>query len=301
MLCIHGTGLHPGYYITPNLYCMKHVFVFIAAAVMITSACNSGSEKKLSAENSPQSVSAVSASDTITTPSSPLPARITGDWDRKIIRHATIRLEIPDYEKYNRTIRESLKRYGAYISEEEQQSNDYQKRNRITIRVPVEQFDAFTMMLPTDSARVDEKKISSEDVSSAYVDIQARAEAKKQTREKYLSFLKDAKNMKDALDIQREINGIQEQIESARGRMQYLSHQADYSTIDLEYYQQLSGSHSTIKPNFINEFADAVLSGFITLGEILLILVRIWPLWLIIFISWRLIRRKSLFVKNKTP
>ena len=62
-------------------------------------------------------------------------------------------------------------------------------------------------------------KISTEDVTGEVVDTRARMEAKKQMRDRYLALLKQARNMKEILEVQTEINTIQEDIESASGRV----------------------------------------------------------------------------------
>ncbi|HET9826268.1 MAG TPA: DUF4349 domain-containing protein [Chitinophagaceae bacterium] len=48
--------------------------------------------------------------------------------------------------------------------------------------------------------------------------------------------------MQDILNVQNEINGIQEDIEAAAGRIEYLSHSSSYSTINLTYFQILDAS-----------------------------------------------------------
>ena len=80
---------------------------------------------------------------------------------------------------------------------------------------------------------LNEKKITSEDVTTEVIDTRSRLEAKKQVRLRYLDLLKQAKNMEEILSVQSEINGIQEQIESAAGRMEYLQHSSSFSTIHL--------------------------------------------------------------------
>jgi len=49
-------------------------------------------------------------------------------------------------------------------------------------------------------------------------DTRSRLETKKEVRERYLDLLKQARNMKDILAVQNEINDIQEQMEGAAGR-----------------------------------------------------------------------------------
>ena len=56
------------------------------------------------------------------------------------------------------------------------------------------------------------------------VDTRSRLEAKKQVRLRYLDFLKEAKNVEEILNVQSQINGIQEDIEAASGRLDYLNH-----------------------------------------------------------------------------
>jgi len=60
-------------------------------------------------------------------------------------------------------------------------------------------------------------------------------------RLKYLEFLKQSKNMEEVLQVQNEINSIQEEIESTAGRVEFLSHQSFYSTINLTFYQPING------------------------------------------------------------
>lgn len=46
-------------------------------------------------------------------------------------------------------------------------------------------------------------------------------QAKMAVRDKYLQLLKQAKNIDETLQVQNEINGIQEDIEAANGRINY--------------------------------------------------------------------------------
>ena len=52
------------------------------------------------------------------------PARSNPDWDKKIIKTATLRLEIKEFKKYNDYVHNAVKNYGAYIAQEEQNLSD---------------------------------------------------------------------------------------------------------------------------------------------------------------------------------
>jgi hypothetical protein len=93
--------------------------------------------------------------------------------------------------------------------------------------------------------------------------------------------------MDDVLKVQAEINDIQEEIESASGRVNYLSHQSAYSTINLTFYQPLQGYiPDNDNPGFVTRIALAFKSGFNFIGELIIGFVALWPLLLLAFIGW---------------
>jgi hypothetical protein len=206
------------------------------------------------------------------------------DWDKKIIKTATLNLEVKDYKVYNTSLREKLKQYGGYIAQEEQTQSDYKIENTITIKIPVDQFDDAVNSISSDVKEVNEKKITSEDVTTEVIDTRSRLEAKKQVRLRYLDLLKQAKNMEEILSVQSEINSIQEQIESAAGRMEYLQHSSSFSTLHLKYYQILKeGAIDPDKPSFATRITNAFQFGWNWVGELSIGLVSLWPLLLVVF------------------
>ena len=216
------------------------------------------------------------------------------DWDSKIIKTATLKLEIKDFKKYNEYVHTAVKQYGAYVAQEDQNLSDEKSETTITIKVPVVQFESMMNKLPGDDSKMMEKKISSEDVTGEVVDTKSRLEAKKQMRLKYLEFLKQSKNMEEVLQVQNEINAIQEQIESAAGRVAFLSNQSAMSTINLTFYQPMQGYKPTdATPSFLTRMGNAFTTGAGWIAELFIGLVSIWPLLLIVFaiyFGWKKLR-----------
>jgi len=216
------------------------------------------------------------------------------DWDKKIIKTAVLKLEVKDFKGCSDMVHSSAKRYGGYIANEEQSQSADKKESTISIKVPVEQFETLMSQLPSDSDKVIEKKITTEDVTGEVVDTKSRLQAKEQVRLKYLEFLKQAKNMEDVLKVQGEINNIQEEMESASGRINYLSHQSVYSTINLTFYQPLAGYNpSNDSPGFLTRTLKAFKTGVDFIAEIFIGLISVWPLCLAAFIIWALWKRHS--------
>lgn len=206
------------------------------------------------------------------------------DWDKKIIKTASLNLEIKDFKKYNAGFRDKVKQVGGYIAQEQQSETEYKIENTLTIKVPVDQFDNAVQLLVNDAEKLNEKKITSEDVTTEFVDTRSRMESKKQVRLRYLDLLKQAKNMEEILNVQSEINGIQEEIEAASGRIEYFSHSSSYSTINLTYYQVLNATAiDNDRPSYSTRISSAFRFGWNWIGELSVAIISIWPLLLAVF------------------
>jgi len=217
------------------------------------------------------------------------------DWEKKIIKTASLNLEVKDYNVFSTSLREKLKPLGGYIAQEEQSQSDYKIENSITIKVPVDQFDNAVSQVTANTEKINEKKITSQDVTTEVIDTKSRIEAKKQVRLRYMDLLKQAKNMEEILNVQSEINEVQEQIESAAGRIEYLGHASVFSTIHLTYYQILNSSaKDSDKPSFGTELSNAFKTGWSWIGDLFIGLVSIWPLVLMIFSAIIIFKRSKL-------
>lgn len=218
------------------------------------------------------------------------------DWDKKIIRNATLELEVKDANTYYKNLRELVRSYGGYVAQEDQAETDYKLENRLVIKVPVDQFDVAVAGLTEKVEKVQQRNIRSEDVTGEIVDTRSRLEAKKQVRLRYLELLNQAHNMTDILSVQQEINGIQEEIEAATGRVQWLGNAAAFSTINLTYYQVINATAKDDTPSFGSRLVASFKTGGKWILELLIGLVAIWPLLAAAFIAIVFAKR---FMKKK--
>jgi hypothetical protein len=205
------------------------------------------------------------------------------DWDKKIIKNATINAEVKDFKSYYTSFREKVKSFGGYIAQEEQNQSDYKIENSVVIKVPVDQFDDAVLQITANTEKINEKKITSADVTTEVVDTKSRMETKRQVRSRYLDLLKQAKNMDEILHVQNDINGIQEEIESAAGRIEFLNHASVFSTINMTFYQVLDVSaKDNGKPSLGTELTNAFLGGSGWIRDLFVGIVSIWPLVFIV-------------------
>jgi len=270
---------------------------------------NSASSRKLEAG---QSMGVIQYADTVAPAQSDAPphsAQVTGrsqtkeDWDKKIVKTGELSVEVKDYASFNTMLHTAVKRYGGYIAQEQQNQSSYKIENIVAVKVPVEQFDDAIMALTAGTEKVIEKKISAEDVTAELVDTKSRMEAKKRVRNRYLDLLKQAKNMEEILQVQNEVNGIQENIEAAAGRIGYLDHAAAFSTINIGFYQVLTQPGSNeINPSYGYRIMESLKSGWHWFLELMVIIASCWPVLIAGGAAWFFIRkRKPTTIKKVEP
>jgi hypothetical protein len=228
------------------------------------------------------------------------PAAANPDWDKKIIKTADINLEVKNFKPYSESLKRMVRSYGGYLAQEEENSSNYKIENAVVIKVPVSQFDDMITHLASDSDKMVEKKISSQDVTMEMVDTKSRMETKREMRERYLTLLKQARNISEVLKVQHEIDEIQEDMEAASGRIAYLQHSSAYSTINLRYFQILDpGAVNEPSPSFLHKLKDAFTEGWGLMGQVLIGLISTWPLWLAAVLIWMVIRKWRSRTKSK--
>lgn len=229
------------------------------------------------------------------------------DWDKKIVKTANLNAEVKNYKNFSQQLSEKVKKYGGYISQEEQSQSDYQIQNAVVIKVPVDQFENALTDLTKDVSKLNEKHISSADVTSQLVDGKSRLEAKKQVRLRYLDLLKQAKNMEEILTVQKEINDIQEDIELVNGRINTLSHESAMSTINFTFFQIVDANakaDNEKQPGFLDKVKTAFSNGWYWIGEVFVGIISIWPLLLVIILGIWIFKRKQMpkiKVDSNTP
>jgi hypothetical protein len=137
----------------------------------------------------------------------------------KLIRTADARIEVKEYEEAKQTIDSIVLHSNAYVSSENETKYESRKQNRLTIRTPAGNFDYLLNTLLSVAHRIESKSIQVKDVTEEYIDVEARLKSKRQLEQRYLSLLEKARNVKDIIEIESNLNTIREEIESIQGRL----------------------------------------------------------------------------------
>ncbi len=199
----------------------------------------------------------------------------------KIIKNASLRLQVESYAAGLKQVKQIVSQFGGAISAENENNSQYRLENNMSIRVPAQQFDTLVNQLLTIAMYVENKQINTEDVTEQYVDIEARMNAKKQVEARYLDILKKAVKIEEILSVERQLGLIREEIESAQGKLKYFDNRVQFSTINLNLYQQLDYTAPGPNRSLIGRVQEAFLNGWYGLIEFLVGIVYIWPFLLI--------------------
>ena len=83
----------------------------------------------------------------------------------------------------------------------------------LTIRVPAARFAEVEAEIRKLGLRVEGEQMEAEDVTRQYVDQQARLRNLHAQEAQYLAILKQARSVKDILDVSEKLNGVRGEIE----------------------------------------------------------------------------------------
>lgn len=214
---------------------------------------------------------------------------------KEIIRKAQIHFQVEDLQKNGDSIDKIIFNHHALVSESEATSSSYTKNNRYTIRVPKNEFESLIKALCTQANFLNQKSISSEDVTEEYVDIEARLKNKKEVENRLIEILRNkAKNVEEVLATENQLRVIREEIESREARLNYLKDQVQYCTINLEFYQTLVVGEIPEQNtyNYGVQIKNAFAGGWNILKYFLLALIYPWPLYILGYLVYRIIRYK---------
>ncbi len=252
--------------------------------------------------------------------------------NRKIIKNGEMRLLVADTDVAMDRSTQVITDLGGYIVSSRTWYDDYYGNNlkyaTITIGIPVDQFERTLQRFRDISVRVLDENASGEDVTDQYVDLQSQVQNLDATRARIQEFLKDAKTVDEALRINQQLSDIEGQIEQIKGRMNYLSNRAAFSTITVNFEPELPiltpTSTPTITPTTTprptstpipwmpgetftkaKQSTTSAFQGLVNfliwlfVGILPILLVVILPIALVGWILWKLFGRKS--NKKDTP
>jgi hypothetical protein len=209
--------------------------------------------------------------------------------ETKIIKTASITLEVKDVYGAVESLKNIAAQKGGYISSTNVQ-NGYNNRlsGSVVIRVPQAEFEN-TLAGVNAIGMVKSSSTQGDDVTEEYVDIQAQKTSYQNQLAQYNEIMKKAVKVSDVLEIQQQIDRVQTQLNQLEGRLKYLNSRIDLSTITVSLQEPEPVGGDT-GHNFITTINEGI-AGFIgMIDAIIIIALTLLPLIIVGAIGYGIYR-----------
>jgi hypothetical protein len=151
--------------------------------------------------------------------------------ERLIIRTGELRIVVRDTEESVLAITRLVDDMEGWVVSSNLQQRGEAKIGTMTIRIPAAQFDTARAQIKDMAVSVTSEYTSGQDVTEEYVDLSARLGNLQATAARVRTFLDEARNVEEALEVNRELSRLESEIEAMKGRLQYLEQSAAFSTL----------------------------------------------------------------------
>lgn len=208
----------------------------------------------------------------------------TTETAQKIIYRADMQMESTDFDGARQTLMAAVEANGAWMeySHLSGSAEDQDRYANYTVRVPADNYTAFLAQVG-EAGNVLSLNESAENVTSSYIDLQARITSLENQRDRLNELAATAETTADLLEIENQLSDVQYQLESYTQQMRSLEGQITYSTVEiyLNEVATLTPSGTTFGARLAAAFTGG-WNGFVAFVQgTILALVYLWPLLIV--------------------
>jgi PBP1b-binding outer membrane lipoprotein LpoB len=215
-------------------------------------------------------------------PQEPTPVEVREVVKKKIIKDGRLGIEVKDIQTAKARIDEMVKSHEAYYANENFNNTEFELSYNLIIRVPSASFEKMINDIEAGDGEIQYKAIDARDVTDQFIDMETRLENKKNYLKRYNELLARANSVREILDIEEKIRGLEEEVESTTGRLKYLSDLVDYSTLNLTISEKKDFHYNPVsRDKFTEKLKQSLSKGWYGFVDFLLFVIKIWPLWII--------------------
>ena len=197
----------------------------------------------------------------------------------KIIYTANLTLESKDYDAARAALDEALADADGYMESSNESTYTGSSRSlSLTLRVPQEHYASF-LAAAAQAGNLVNRSEQAEDVTSQYVDLEARLANLKAQRTRLQELQASADNLSDLLEIESSLSDVQYQLESYQSQLDWYSDQVACCTvyISLDEVQ----TYTPVDESFASRLRNALLDGWANftggVQNLAVIIVGCWP------------------------
>lgn len=208
----------------------------------------------------------------------------TTETAQKIIYRADMQMESTDFDGARQNLMAAVEANGAWMeySHLSGSAEDQDRYANYRVRVPADNYTAFLAQVG-EAGNVLSLNESAENVTSSYIDLQARITSLENQRDRLNELAASAETTADLLEIENQLSDVQYQLESYTQQMRALEGQITYSTVEiyLNEVATLTPSGTTFGARLAAAFTGG-WNGFVAFVQgTVLALVYLWPLLIV--------------------
>lgn len=270
----------------PNTHTMRTIPLALAALLLVACGGNNGKNAERWASADEAANGGFQEQAAPASVGAPLPI------DRKIIRTGDLRFAVDDLEAARATILQRVQTSGGHVEGDERGAWGRNSTVTLRVRIPADRFDAFVQEMQ-GLGELEHQSISATDVTSEWVDVEARIAAKRAVEKRYLELAAQAKNVQEMLEVERELGNVRAEVESMEARMKAMRDQVAMSTLTITCTKQ-----KAITERFTPQFGVALVEGWNNLLRFAVGLTHLWPFVILVGVLLFWWRRRRV-VKKK--
>lgn len=198
----------------------------------------------------------------------------------KIIYTANLTLETRDYDTARAALDAALSDADGYMESSSEYTNTDSTRSvSLTLRVPQDSYKSF-LAAAAQSGSVTYQNQQAEDITTRYMDTEARLASLTAQRTRLQELQATAENLSDLLEIESSLSDVQYQLESWQSQLDWYSQQVECSTVYLSLSEVKE--YTPTEESYLSQLSSALRngwSGFVSgLQQLTVWVVGVWPL-----------------------
>ncbi len=153
---------------------------------------------------------------------------------RKLIRNATVELEIVSFDDAVQKITAFAKEERGYVATTDSQKQANGKlRGQVVVKVLPENLDRFLQKI-RGLGELKNQTLGTEDVTKAYFDTDARLKNARVMEQRLIDMMKTKTGkVSDLLQVEKELGRVREEIEKMQGELKYWDSQVQFATVTI--------------------------------------------------------------------
>ena len=158
--------------------------------------------------------------------------------NRMVIKTGTMNLETEKYDETINQINDYVKRTGGFVTNSNSSVNaSGKKQGALTVRITSDKYDVMIKDM-SNFGKILNSQINGNDVTSEYIDLQARMNTQTELEKRLLTLLNEkTAKLVDVVEVEEKLSSVRQNIEQTQGRMKFLKNQTDFSTLTISVYE----------------------------------------------------------------